>query len=69
MTDQDTLSKTRMYADLKLVKLTPEHIKQIDKMLFEIGEYGEVHIIVQRGNLRYINKVESRKFQDREDEI
>ncbi len=69
MADQDTLSKTRMFIDLKLVKLTPEYIKQIDEMLVEIGQYGEVHIVVENGYLRYINKVESRKLRNREDEM
>ncbi|MBL8088988.1 MAG: hypothetical protein JNJ43_01575 [Anaerolineales bacterium] len=68
MTDQMTLGKVRMLADLNLLKLTPEHIKQIDEMLAEIGSYGQVHIIVENGHLRYINKVESRKFRNREDE-
>lgn len=54
-------------ADLKLYKLTAETIKRIDEMLDEIGEYGELHIIVQRGELRYINKVESFKLPNRED--
>jgi hypothetical protein len=68
MTDQDTPNKQPLPASLRLLKLTPEQIKQIDEVLIEVGEYGEVHIIVQRGELRYINKVESHKFRNREDE-
>lgn len=37
---------------------------RIDEMLAAIGEYGEIHLIVQRGELRYINKVESFKAWD-----
>lgn len=40
-------------------RLTVEQIEQIDEMLETLGEYGEIHLIVQRGELRYINKVES----------
>lgn len=68
MTDQKTLSKIQMLANLNLAKLTLEHIKQIDEMLEDIGQYGELHIIVQNGELRYINKVESYRIQNREDE-
>ena len=54
-------------ADLKLYKLTAETIKRIDEMLDEIGEYGELHIIVQKGQLRYINKVESYRLTNKDD--
>ena len=33
----------------------------IDEYLVSVGEYGEVHLIVQNGELRYINKVESHR--------
>ncbi len=65
MIDQEVLSKENVFATLNLVKLTPDYIKQIDEMLVEVGMYGEVHIIVENGRLRYINKVESRKFHNR----
>lgn len=68
MTDQDANNQKPFLSGLKLQKLTPEQIRQIDEMLEEVGLYGEVHIIVQRGELRYINKVESFRFQNREDE-
>ena len=66
MTDQETSNKSSFLANL--VKLTLSHILKIDKKLTEVGDYGEVRIVVQRGKLRYINKVESDKFEDREDE-
>ena len=43
----------------KLTKLTLDQVKHIDEVLASLGEYGEVHLIVQHGELRYINKVES----------
>lgn len=53
--DQDTSwSKT-----LSLKKLTAEQVKHIDEVLASLGEYGEVHLVIQHGELRYINKVES----------
>lgn len=44
---------------LKLKKLTLEQVRYIDEVLASLGEYGELHLILQRGELRYINKVES----------
>lgn len=44
-----------------LKKLTSEQILRIDEILAAVGEYGEVHLIVQHGEVRYINKVESYK--------
>jgi len=46
---------------LKLKFLNPEQLKQIDDVLASLGEYGEVRLIVQHSELRYINKVESIK--------
>ena len=67
MQNQKPLNKNPLPSDLKLYKLTLEHIKRIDEMLDEVGEYGEVHIIVQKGELRYINKVQSYSLRDDEE--
>ncbi len=48
-------------ADLGLKKLTTDQIRRIDSLLASLGDYGEVRLIVQHGELRYINKVESYK--------
>lgn len=53
----------------KLKKLTEDQVKHIDEVLASLGDYGEVHLIVQHGELRYINKVESfsaRKSEQKE---
>lgn len=42
-------------------RVTLDQVRQIDEALVAVGDYGEVHLIVQRGELRYINKVESYK--------
>ena len=42
-------------------KLTAQQIRQINELLATLGEYGEIHLIVQRGELKYINKVESQR--------
>jgi hypothetical protein len=46
---------------LKLKLLNLEQVRHIDHVLASLGDYGEVHLIVQRGDLRYINRVESFK--------
>ncbi len=48
-------------ANQKLKKLTVQQVKQIDEALASIGDSGEVHLILQHGELRYVNKVESQK--------
>ncbi len=48
-------------ANLGLKKLNVNQIKRIDALLASLGDYGEIHLIVQHGELRYINKVESYK--------
>ena len=45
----------------KLRFLTPAQARRIDELLAQVGEYGEVRLVVQHGELRYINKVESYK--------
>lgn len=41
----------------KLKKLMPQQIEKIDDYLTSIGDYGEVRLVVQNGQLRYINKM------------
>ncbi len=45
----------------KVKALTPQQVQRINEFLLALGDYGEIHLIVQRGELRYINKVESFK--------
>lgn len=57
----DSSEASSVFQTLKLKKLTLEQVKHIDAVLASLGEYGEVHLVVQHGELRYINKVESFK--------
>lgn len=61
MDARQTLTKLELPANLRLEFLTPEQVIRIDKVLATVGEYGEVHLIIQKGELRYINRVESYK--------
>lgn len=64
MNDQQENGKTQLPGSQKPVKLTAEQIKRIEELLAEIEDYGELHLIVQHGDLRYVNKVESHNFWD-----
>ena len=55
----NTPQDVALFQRFKLTKLTLDQVKHIDEVLASLGEYGEVHLIVQQGELRYINKVES----------
>ena len=61
ISDQTARAATFSLPGQKLKKLNLEQIKQIDDALDSIGEYCEVRLILQHGELRYINKVESQK--------
>ena len=56
-TSRETLPVLKLDRPLSVLKL--EHIRQIDDALAELGPFGEVRIIKQRGKLRFIQKVES----------
>ncbi|HJR79150.1 MAG TPA: DUF2292 domain-containing protein [Anaerolineales bacterium] len=62
----DSSQAAALLRTLKLKKLSLEQIKRIDEVLASLCEYGEVHLVVQHGEIRYINKVESFKaWQDK----
>lgn len=63
VSDEKMKTSTGKEADLqrtlKLKKLTVDQVRHIDEILASLGDYGELHLIIQNGELRYINKVES----------
>jgi hypothetical protein len=61
MSTLQSFDKPAFSANLRLKFLTQEQIVRIDELLSTVGEYGEVHLIVQKSELRYINRVESFK--------
>ncbi len=48
-------------SSLRLKRLSPAQVQRIDDFLDLVGDYGEVHLIMQNGELRYINTIESHK--------
>jgi hypothetical protein len=62
MSSADNSSRKKdSFSGQELKKLSLEQIRRIDSLLASLGDYGEIHLIVQHGELRYINKVESYK--------
>jgi hypothetical protein len=67
MSFSNKLPSESTLGSLQYEKLTEEQVEQINRLLSSLGEYGEIHLIVQRGVLKYINKVESHKaWKDKE---
>ncbi len=61
MPDPEDSNRRKINSALELKKLNVDQIRRIDALLASLGDYGEIHLIVQHGELRYINKVESYK--------
>ncbi len=51
-TEDELLGKTKRPTGLTF--LTPEQILMLDGMLAKIGDYGELHLIVDKGRLRFL---------------
>jgi hypothetical protein len=39
--------------------LTAQQVQQINRALAEVGDYGEVRLIVEKGRLRFVQRVTS----------
>ncbi len=61
MQSPQSTDKSVQQQPVKLKSLTQEQVDRVNELLTSLGEYGEIHLIIQRGELRYINKVESYK--------
>ena len=63
---EDTSCETMpvLTSDRPLSVLKSEHIRKIDDALAELGPFGEVRLIKQRGKLRFIQKVESESITE-----
>jgi hypothetical protein len=47
------------FSTISLKVLSRSQIKRIDEMLSELGPFGELRLIVRKGRLRFIERVES----------
>jgi hypothetical protein len=46
--------------------LNTETVRLIDRALQEVGDFGEVRLLVEKGRLRFIQKTRSEKVTDSE---
>ena len=54
-------------ASLERLKfLNPEAVSLIDRALQEVGDFGEVRLLVEKGQLRFIQKTRSEKVANSE---
>ena len=44
------------------LKLTPTAVAFLETCLQEVGEFGEIHLVVQNGQLRFVRTVKSVNF-------
>ncbi len=49
---------------LSLKVLSCDQVKRIDDLLSELGPFGELRLIVKKGRVRFIEKVESFDLAD-----
>ncbi|MBI1792655.1 MAG: hypothetical protein HYR70_00505 [Chloroflexi bacterium] len=61
MSDPRNVHSGSFSGGFKPRKLTPEQIAQINEILASLGDYGEIRLVIQHSELRYINKMESHK--------
>lgn len=47
----------------RVSKLTPSAISFLETCLQEVGEYGEIHLVVQNSQLRFVRTVKSVNFR------
>jgi hypothetical protein len=66
MTDHsaEPVSQSESLGRLKF--LNPETANLIDRALQEVGDFGEVRLLVEKGRLRFIQKTRSEKVTDSE---
>jgi hypothetical protein len=56
-TNQPDLHQINLEHPLRV--LTPRQVAMVDDVLAEIGEFGEVRLILHRNRLRFIQKLQS----------
>lgn len=47
---------------LKLRYLTEAQLIRLEKLLDDVGEYGELHLIIEKGRIKFVQLVKSQKL-------
>ncbi|MBI3914320.1 MAG: hypothetical protein HY327_09080 [Chloroflexi bacterium] len=48
-----------MRSDVKLERLDALEIKKIEEALKKVGAFGEVHLVVEKGRVRFVRTLKS----------
>ncbi len=67
MESPDGKEKSLPLSHPRLKRLNKRQIRQIDMVLESVGDYGDVRLIVRRGQFMYIHRVESQRAWDSQD--
>lgn len=62
VTDSRSMVDIQILRELHILK--PHHILAIEHALQEVGDYGEVHLVVHRGHLRFLAKLRTENFDE-----
>ncbi len=49
---------------VRLVNLTAWQVRRIDRLLTDVGPFGEVRIIKEKGRVSFVEKIQSIKMTD-----
>ncbi|GAB4559934.1 MAG: hypothetical protein Kow0047_06210 [Anaerolineae bacterium] len=63
-TEQNTFSDLPESQRGALPILTPKLIERIERALHDVGDFGEVRLVVVKGKLRFIQVMNSRSVSD-----
>lgn len=66
MKKMNSSDKTNNKNQVNRLQLSQEQIDQINQALSLVTDFGEIHLIIQRGMLKYINVLKSHKTWDDE---
>ena len=66
MTNHDAEPVAQSASPGRLKFLDPEIASLIDRALQEVGDFGEVRLLVEKGRLRFIQKTRSEKVANSE---
>jgi hypothetical protein len=50
--DNEDINKVEKPLGLRFLK--PNQIRMIDEALLQVGEFGQVHLVIERGRLRFL---------------
>ncbi len=47
---------------IELRKLTPQQLKRLDHMLEEVGDFGAVRLVIEKGRIKFVEVTTSKRL-------